>query len=189
MSGILKGIARGLATEAGIEVCRGYMIERMRPITAKDLYKAIKDGTHTMGVAESKDRNFGKKWARVIERFSYEGKRLERSLLTAENVLEWLRMDRSDLASLIMNMNPQGMEWLKEDVKLVRDFLFSEVKPQSKPTLTFVKKQPVTEPTAMPTNQPEEKTPETAKEAQTEEKPTDVQPEETPSQATTEEKS
>jgi len=137
VSGILKGIARGLATEVGIEVCRGYMIERMRPITAKDLFKAIKDGTHTMGVAESKDRNFGKKWSRIIERFSYEGKRLERSLLTAENVLEWLKTDRPDLASLILNMNPQGMEWLREDVKQVYDFLFSEPKPR----LTLVKRE------------------------------------------------
>jgi len=166
VSGILKGIARGLVTEAGIEICRGYMIERMRPVTAKDLYKAIKDGTHTMGVAEDKDRNFGKKWVRVIERLSYKGKRLERSLLTAENVLEWLKQDRPDLASLIINMNPQGIEWLKEDVKQVYDFLFSEVKPR--PALTFVKKQPATETAAPLATQPEEKTAETPKEAQAE---------------------
>jgi len=165
VSGILKGIARGLATEAGIEICRGYMIERMRPITTKDLYKAIKDSTHTMGVAEGKDRNFGKKWARVIEKLSYKGDRIRREYLTAENVLEWLKMDRPDLASLIINMNPAGIEWLREDVKQVYDFLFSETKPQPKAVLTLVKReQPKREePTPEPseTQQQEQTTTET----------------------------
>ena len=184
MSGLLKGIARGLATEAGIEVCRGYVIERLRLVTTKDLYKAIKDGTHTLGVSEEKDRNFGKKWSRIIERFSYQGTRLQRNLLTAQNVLEWLKVDRPDLASLIINMNPQGIEWLRKDVEQVFAFLFSETKRQPKPVLTLIKKEQVA---ARLTER--EKMAETAKEAQTEEKPTDVQPEETPSQATTEEKS
>jgi len=164
VSAIFKGIARELAIESGIEVCRGYMIERMRPITTTDLYKAIKDGTHTMGVAEGKDRNFGKKWARVIEKLSYKGQRIKREYLTAENVLEWLRMDRPELASLIINMNPKGMEWLREDVKEVYNFLFPETKPQPQPKpLTLVKKQP--EPVAPPI----EKTAETPKETQIEE--------------------
>ena len=188
MSRLFKSIAREFATEAGVEICRGYMIERLREVTPKDLHKAIKEGTHTLSVSEDKDRNFGKKWSRVIERFSYEGKRLQRNLLTAENVLEWLKQDRPDLGSLIINMNPEGMNWLKEDVKQVYAFLFS---PQQKPVLTLVKReQPKedigTEQAARLTER--EKTPETQKEAQTEEKPTDVQPEETPSQATTDEK-
>jgi len=181
VSGILKGIARGLATEAGVEVCRGYMIERMRLVTAKDLYKAIKDGTHTMGVAEGKDRNFGKKWARVIEKLSYKGERIRREYLTAENVLEWLKMDRPDLASLIMNMNPQGIEWLREDVKQVYDFLFAKPQPQPKPALTLVKReQPKKE---EPPPQPAESEPQ-----QQEESPSEQQLEQ-PVQTQTEEKS
>jgi len=141
VSGILKGVARALGTDAGIEICRGYILERLSLVTPKDLYNAIKDGAHTMGVAESKDRNFGKKWGRIIERFSYKGDKIRREYLTAENVLEWLRTDRPDLASLIINMNPQGMEWLREDVKQVYDFLFSEPKPQRTVALTLVKRE------------------------------------------------
>jgi hypothetical protein len=142
------------------------MIERLREVTSKDLYKAIKEGAHTLGVSEDKDRNFGRRWSRIIERYSYEGKRLQRNLLTAENVLEWLKTDRPDLASLIINMNPDGMNWLKEDVKQVYAFLFP---PQQKPPLTLVKRgQPKEEQTAGARVAPE-KMPETPKEAQTEE--------------------
>jgi len=141
VSRLLKSIGRELLAEGGIEVCRGYMIERLRLVTPKDLYNAIKSGTHTMGVTEERDRKFGRRWSKLIEKVSYKGERIKREYLTGENVLEWLRMDRPDLASLIMNMNPQGMEWLREDVKQVYGFLFSETKPQRKPSLTLVKRE------------------------------------------------
>lgn len=142
MSRVFKSIARELATEAGVEVCRGYMLERLRLVSPKDLYKAIKDGTHTLGVSEGKDRNFGRKWSKVIEKFSYKGERLQREKLTPSNVLEWLKVDRPDLGSLLLNMGDEGKRWLEEDVKQVFTFLFQETKPKPKATLTLIKRQP-----------------------------------------------
>lgn len=159
MSRLFKSIAREFAADAGAEICRGYMIERLRNVTATDLHKAIKDGLHTLTVSEDKDRNFGRKWSRVIERFSFQGKRLQRDLMTPENVLEWLKADRPDLASLIINMGPDGMNWLREDVKQIYAFLFPS---GQKPALTFRKReQPI------PSSTPE-KIAETPKEVQTE---------------------
>lgn len=140
MSKYFKHIAKSLATQAGIEVVRGYVIARMRKVTADDLYKAITDGTHTMGVAEDKDRKFGRKWSRIIETYTVGGKKLRREMLTPENVLKWLKEDRPDLASLIMNMGPKGQKWLEEDVRQIFSFLFPKTEatqPKPKPALTL----------------------------------------------------
>jgi len=138
---ILKSIGKQFLVQGGIEVCRGYMRQRLRLVKPKDLYEAIIKGTHTLSVTEQEDRTFGKKWARIIERMNLQGKQIRRDMLTAENVLEWLRVDRPDLASLIVNMNPEGMEWLREDVNQIYNFLFSEPKPKQT-ALTLVKRTP-----------------------------------------------
>lgn len=149
MSRLLKSIGRELLTESGIEVCRGYMLERLRSVTPTELYKAIKDDTHTLGVSDERDRKFGRRWSRLVEKLSYKGIRIKREYLTAENVLEWLRMDRHDLASLIVNMNPKGMEWLREDINQIYNFLFSEPKPKQT-ALTLVKRTPPKQETPQP---------------------------------------
>jgi len=126
--------------EAGVEVVRGYVIERMRLVTASDLYKAIKDSTHTLSVADHKDKSFGQKWAKVIEKYTYDGKKLRREMMTPENVLAWLRVDRPDLASLIINMHEEGKEWLKVDVDEMFRFLFPVQKaPPATPAIKLVR--------------------------------------------------
>ena len=122
---VIKRIAKEAALEAGLEVCRGYILERLKPVTPDILYEAIKEGTHTLGVAEDKDRKFGRKWAKRFEKTMFKRKKL-RSYLTPKLVLDWLREDRSDLASLIINLNPEGMEWLGEDVKKIYGFLWKD---------------------------------------------------------------
>lgn len=140
-------------TEAGVEVVRGYVIERMRLVGPADLYKAIKDHTHTLSVAESKDKSFGQKWSKVIEKYTYDGKKLRREMMTPENVLEWLRVDRPDLASLIINMHEEGKEWLKADVDELFKFLFPV--PQAPPAIKLAKPTiPASAPAAL-TFQPE----------------------------------
>ena len=124
MSRFFKAIAKELVTEGGIEVVRGYTLERLRLVKPKDLYNAVKDGTHTLGVAENKDKRFAKRWAGIIEKLSYNGEQLRRERLTPENVLTWLRVDRPDLASLLINMGDEGAKWLKDDVKQMYAFLF-----------------------------------------------------------------
>lgn len=155
MSRIFKSIVRELMVEGGLEVVRGYVLERMHLVKPADLYKAIKDGTHTMGVSEEKDRNFGRKWSKIIERYTFKGQKIKREYLTSANVLEWLKVDRPDLASLIINMNPEGLKWLDDDVKEIYKFLFSAPKPVQKATVTLVKRQPQAEPQPEPSKPPE----------------------------------
>jgi len=149
------------------------MIERLRLVTPSDLYQAIKTGIHSMGVSETKDKQFAGKWAKIIEKLSYKGERLSRDKLTAENVLEWLKADRPDLASLIINMNPEGMQWLREDVKQVYDFLFAETKPQPKPTFTLIKREQPKKEELAPITQPEQQ-PAQAETVQTQAEPTET---------------
>lgn len=139
MSRVFKNIAKHLMMETGVEIVRGYVIERMRLVTPDDLYKAIRDQTHTLSVAETKDKNFGQKWAKIIERYSFDGKQLHREMMTPENVFAWLKEDRADLASLILNMGEEGQEWLRVDVDELFKFLFPESKPPLKMAIKLVK--------------------------------------------------
>jgi len=143
VSHLVKSVLREFGYEAGIEICRGYMKERLRLVTPSDLYEAIKDGTHSMGVSETKDKQFAAKWVKIVEKLSFKGQRLTRDKLTAANVLEWLKVDRPDLGSLLLNMGEEGHKWLKEDVEQVYNFLFPPSNPTPKLSLTLVKKEVV----------------------------------------------
>ena len=142
MSRIFKNLVKELGTEAGIEVIRGYVLERLRKVTTDDLYYGIKNKMHTMGVTEEKDRNFAKRWVNLMDRLSIDGKRLEKEDLTPENVLIWLKEDRPDLASLIINIGAEGKAWLEEDVKQVFKFLFptATAPKAAKPQIKLIKR-------------------------------------------------
>ena len=120
---VLKRIGEELALEGSLEVCRGFLLERLRQVSPDDLYKAIVDNVHTMDVAEKKDRTFSEKMAKRFRDLSYMGKKAQEHL-APELVLEWLKEDRVDLASLLINMKEKGIDWLREDIKQVREFLF-----------------------------------------------------------------
>lgn len=112
----LKRVVEKVAVKYGLEVVRGFVLKRLEPVTVDDLYKAVKDGTHTWSVAEEGDRKRGKKWARKF--------RKHRDKLQHKNVLLWLSEDRPDLASLLINLPEEGIEWLKEDVEIMKKQLF-----------------------------------------------------------------
>jgi hypothetical protein len=121
----LKRIGESLAVEGALEIIRGYLLERLKQIKPEDLYKAITENIHTWNVAEEKDFKFA---AKLAKRFPQIKK--YQKYLNAKLVLEWLRRDRPDLASLILNMNPDGMKWLEEDIKLIKKNLWPEEKQQ-----------------------------------------------------------
>lgn len=124
---IIKGIGAELTVEASLEVARGYLLERLDEVTADDLYEAVQSGTHSLGISNEKDRRFGKKLARRFRKVKYEGKAaLEH--VTPKLVLEWLREDRSDLASLIINMGKPARKWLEEDTAQIQEFLWPKKK-------------------------------------------------------------
>ena len=123
----LHRVGTEIGIEASLEVARGYMLERLDEVTADDLYEAIQSGTHSLGVSSEKDRRFGRKLARRFRKVVYEGK-AAREHLTPELCLEWLREDRPDLASLILNMGQPARKWLEEDTAQVSEFLWPEKK-------------------------------------------------------------
>lgn len=125
MSKIFKRILTNLVTDAGIEVVRGYAIQRLHAVTPQDLLKAIKEGTHTLSVTTAKDHAFAKKWTPIMEKLSIDGKKLQKEQLTPQNVLEWLKTDRPDLAKVIIDCKEQGAAWLVKDVHQMFDFLFA----------------------------------------------------------------
>ena len=121
---ILTNIAKGIAIDAGVDVVRGYVLYRLRSVTALDFQKAIKEGTHTLGVTDDKDRSFARKWTPIMEKLSINGQKLQQDKLTPANVLEWLKVDRPDLANVVISMKSEGMLWLENDVKEMFNFLF-----------------------------------------------------------------
>ena len=119
----MKRVGRELALEASLEASRGYLLERLKEVSPDDLYEAVQGGTHTLNVSEEKDKRFGRKMARKFGKVVYEGKSAQ-ELLTAELVLDWLREDRVDLASLLINMGKKGTDWLEKDVIRIKQFLW-----------------------------------------------------------------
>lgn len=121
----VRRVGLELGIEASLEVARGYLLERLNEVTADDLYEAIQSGTHSLGVSSEKDKRFGRKLARRFRKVLYEG-RSARDHLTPQLCLEWLKEDRPDLASLIINMGEPAEKWLEEDATKVREFLWPE---------------------------------------------------------------
>jgi hypothetical protein len=121
----LKRVGESLAVEAALEVIRGYLLERLRGVKAEDIYKAIKEDLHTWNVAEDKDRQFGVTWAKKFPQIEKYKK-----YFTPKLVFEWLRQDRPDIASLILNMNPDGMKWLEKDVEIIKQNLWPKEEQQ-----------------------------------------------------------
>lgn len=114
-----------MALEATLEAARGYLLERLKDVTPEDLYDAILTDTHTLNVSEEKDKRFGKRMARKFGKFVYKGKTVK-ELLTGDLVLQWLREDLPELASLIINMGDKGKAWLEKDVEKIKRFLFPQ---------------------------------------------------------------
>lgn len=137
MSKIFKRIVTNLVTDAGVEVVRGYAVQRLRAVTPQDFLKAIKEDTHTLGVTTDHDRAFAKKWTPIMEKLSINGQKLQRDKLTPENVFEWLKTDRPDLAKVIIDTKEQGRAWLEKDVHEMFNFLFSP--PQQTQSIKLVK--------------------------------------------------
>jgi len=118
----LKRVGLELTIEAGLEVARGFLIERLKDLTADDLYEAITKGTQSIDVSSEKDRRFGQKLARRFKRLHNRAA----DYFTASLYLNWLKEDRPDLASLIINMGEPAKKWLEEDATKVRKFLWPE---------------------------------------------------------------
>lgn len=93
-----------LAMEVVLEGVRGYLEEFLRPVTPEQLYEAIQENADPWGHAPVRVRRKGSTWARKLRKYQ--------DRLTPQLVLEWLKADRPDLHSLIINMGSKGTKWL-----------------------------------------------------------------------------
>lgn len=100
----LKHVVVELAMEGVLEAVRGYLDEKLKPVTPEHLYKAIKEDADPWDYADKQVKIRGRRWAQKL--------RKRKNRLTPELVLEWLKKDRPDLASLIINMGSEGKKWL-----------------------------------------------------------------------------
>jgi len=116
----LKGVVASLAMEATLEAVRGYLLELLEPVTPEHVYRAIKEDADPWDYTQKRVRNRGMYWARKLRRYQ--------DRLTPSLVLEWLRKDRPDLASLILNMGPEGRSWLAKRTQGIKNSLWPPLK-------------------------------------------------------------
>lgn len=110
---VLRRVVGSLAMEAVLEAVRGYLQELLKDVTPEHVYQAIEEDADPWEYAPSRVRSRGRHWARKLRKYQ--------DRLTPELVLKWLRSDRPDLASLIINSGRPGTLWLggrTESIKL-----------------------------------------------------------------------
>ena len=115
--GFVKRLVTEVAVDATLETIRGFLQVRLELLTPDMLYEAVENGTHTWEVTSHKDKKRARKLAGKIP------KRL-RERFNADLYFVWLREDFPELASLLLNMHGKGMDWVKEDVKIMRASLY-----------------------------------------------------------------
>lgn len=117
--GFLKRVAQKVAVKYGLEVARGFVLKKMEKVTVDDLYKAMKEDIHSWEVADKGTKRKGKRYAKKLRKHKGE--------LTPQRVLQWLSVDRPDLASLILNMpEKEGIKWLREDVEILKNQVYPQ---------------------------------------------------------------
>lgn len=104
-----------MAVQYAADFVRGLMVELLKDMTAKDCYRAIRDNVNLWSASPKSLQGEGHTLAGRFEQYS--------GFLTTELVIEWLKADRPDLASVIVN-TPGGIEWLDGQVENVKGQLW-----------------------------------------------------------------
>jgi len=107
---VLKNIGVELTVEASLHFVRRILLKKLEAVTPQTLYETIKrwdrgelKEEEVLGSVDEQTWSIAK---RLSQRFSKYLK-----YLTPELVLRWLRRDRPDLASIILN-HPKGIQFL-----------------------------------------------------------------------------
>ena len=120
--GILKNFAEQVAVEAGLEIVRGFLNDKIKDITPGDMYTAIQTNQDLWEVTPDDMRGGG---ARLKQRF---GKYLEKyqTEINAENVLEWIAEDHPDLYSTIINTD-NGILYIEKQIEKMKYKILREL--------------------------------------------------------------
>ena len=114
--GFLKELSKSII----LEVIKGFIIETIKNVKHQDIITAIKTNTNLYDVINMNPNirkavlNLRDLYRPYIEEY--------RTLITPEAIIEWLRGDRPDIASLIVNTR-NGTEWLSRQIDAIIDGL------------------------------------------------------------------
>jgi hypothetical protein len=119
---MLSRFAVSLLMESDKEVAefiRGYMLGRMSKVTPAMFAQAIRDDTALWGNLPQGYKNFLKNIAK--NRIAREAfLRYERKINT-NLIIQWFKIDRPDLASIILNWPDQGaIRWLEKNINEIK---------------------------------------------------------------------
>lgn len=118
-----RAVLDSLAAEFGVDVVRGYVIERLSKVTPQQFYDSIQSGNLDIWSATSDvDRRYGARWARKYSHL--------RDRFTWENVFTWLCHDRPDLASVVLNLPSRASaeKLLREKTEEFKSHLWPQAK-------------------------------------------------------------
>lgn len=120
--GILKKLGEQIAVEAGLEIVRGFLNDRIKKVTPGDLYNAIQTNQDLWEVTPNDMRGGG---SRLKQRF---GKYLEKyqGEINIEIVLQWLSDDFPDLYSTVLN-TPNGIPYIEREIEKLKYKILREL--------------------------------------------------------------
>lgn len=111
-----------VAVEAGLEIVRGFLNDKIKGITPGDMYNAIQTNQDLWDVTPDDMRGGG---SHLKQRF---GKYLEKyqSEINTEIILEWLQKDHPDLYSTVLNTKG-GIIYLSNQVEKMKYKILREL--------------------------------------------------------------
>jgi len=112
----LKRVVGSLAMEVILESIRGYLVEILKDVTPEDLYRAIQEDVDPWEHAPLKIKSRGSSWAKSLHKYQ--------DRITPQLVLDWLKADRPDLHSLIVNMGSKGTKWIARRTRSFKEQLW-----------------------------------------------------------------
>lgn len=113
--GFLKNFAEQVAVEAGLEVVRIFLNDKIKNITPGDMYDAIQTNQDLWDVTPDDMRGGG---SRLKQRFGNYLEKYQNEIST-ERVLEWIQKDHPAIFSTIINTDG-GIPYMTRQVEKIK---------------------------------------------------------------------
>jgi len=122
MNNKLQSFAKSLVVEMALRAAREFLVKQLEDTTAEDVYNAIKENKDLWERLPNSIRNGGVK---IAKRFRGPFKKFYDSI-TVDVILMWLKTDRPDLYSIIINTEG-GVKWLGSQLEEIKEGLIREI--------------------------------------------------------------
>lgn len=117
----VKNFLSNVLIEASLKLGRDFLNEKIKNVTPDDLIEAIKDDKSII-IPE----NIKKEGIETLKRYSKLFMKFYNEINT-ELILTWLKEDRPDLYSVIIN-TPNGIRWIEKEIENIKNMLLKEIK-------------------------------------------------------------